>query len=186
MSHPPVRANAVACHLVKVAKAPRDKRHERRVRGDWRSFCQKDEGSPMPDFSVVEIENALKHLKAGKAPGYDNVHPEFLIHLGRKACTWLSKFFSEIIGNNRIPKEWRKAKVIAIEKPGKDPKEAANYRPISLLSVSYKLLERLVLQRITPTVEALLSPDQAGFRYGRSTCDQVASLTTYIENGFQK
>src|SRR5206468_3828177 len=113
-------------------------------------------------------------------------HPEFLIHLGRKACTWLSKFFSGIIGNNRIPKEWRKAKVIAIEKPGKDPKEAANYRPISLLSVSYQLLERLVLQRITPTVEALLSPDQAGFRHGRSTCDQVAALTTYIENGFQK
>src|SRR5206468_4908971 len=75
---------------------------------------------------------------------------------------------------------------IAIEKPGKDPKEAANYRPISLLSVSYKLLERLVLQRITPTVEALLSPDQVGFRHGRSTCDQVAALTTYIENGFQK
>src|SRR5206468_4403317 len=49
-----------------------------------------------------------------------------------------------------------------------------------------KLLERLVLQRITPTVEDLLSPDQAGFRHGRSTCDQVAALTTYIENGFQK
>ena len=108
-------------------------------------------------------------FEGSKAPGYDNVHPEFLIHLGRKACTWLSKFFSGIVGNNRIPKEWRKAKVIAIEKPGKDPKEAANYRPISLLSVSYKLLERLVLQRITPTVEALLSPDQAGFRHGRST-----------------
>ena len=90
-------------------------------------------------------------------------HESFLIHLGRKAYTWLSKFFSGIIGNNRIPKEWRKTKVIAIEKPGKDPKEAANYRPISLLSVSYKLLERLVLMRITPTVEALLSPDQAGF-----------------------
>ena len=49
-----------------------------------------------------------------------------------------------------------------------------------------KLLERLALQRISPTVEGLLSPDQAGFRKGQSTCDQVAALTTVIENGFQQ
>jgi len=48
------------------------------------------------------------------------------------------------------------------------------------------LLERLALQRISPTVEGLLSPDQAGFWKGQSTCDQVAALTTFIENGFQQ
>ena len=56
--------------------------------------------------------------------------------------------------------------MIAIEKPGKDLSLAANYHPISLLSVCYKLLERLALQRISPTVEGLLSPDQASFRNG--------------------
>ena len=55
---------------------------------------------------------------------------------------------------------------------------------MSLLGL--KLLERLALQRISPTVEGLLSPDQAGFRKGRSTCEQVAALTTFIENGFQQ
>jgi len=54
--------------------------------------------------------------------------------------------------------------VIAVEKPGKDSILAANYQPISLLSVCYKLLERLALQRISPTVECLPSPDQVGFR----------------------
>ena len=75
--------------------------------------------------------------------------------------------------------------MIAVEKPGKGLSLAANYRPISLLSVCYKLLERLALQRISLTV-GLLSPDQAGFRKGRRTCDQVATLTTFIENGFQQ
>jgi len=84
-----------------------------------------------------------------------------------------------------ISKIWRKAKLIAVEKPGKNPSLAANYRPISVLSVCYKLLECLALQRISPTV-GLLSPDQAGFRKGRSTCDQVAALTTFIKNGFQQ
>jgi len=85
-----------------------------------------------------------------------------------------------------IPKIWRKAKVLAVEKPGKDPSLAAKYHPISLLSVRYKLLERLALQRISPTVEGILSPDQDGFRKGRSTYDQVPALTTFIENGFQQ
>jgi len=39
---------------------------------------------------------------------------------------------------------------------------------------------------MSPTVEGLLSPDQAGFRKGRSTCDQDAALSTFIENGFQQ
>ena len=65
------------------------------------------------------------------------------------------------MATHSIPKSWRKAKVIAVEKPNKDPRLSANYRPISLLSVCYQLLERLALQRISPTVEGLLSPDQA-------------------------
>ena len=187
MNHPPVKANAVAAHLVKVAKAPSDKKFERRVRDQWRSFRrQAPDKSLPPDFSTAELDNALRTVSTGTAPGYDNIHPEFLVHLGPRARSWLCRFFSRIPKEDILPKVWRKAKVIAIEKPGKDPQVAANYRPISLLSVCYKLLERLVLQRISPLTESILSPDQAGFRCGRSTCDQVAALTTYIENGFQQ
>jgi len=187
MNHPPVKANAVAAHLVKVAKAPSDKKFERRVRDQWRSFRRQAPDKTLPpDFSTTELDNALRTVKTGTAPGYDNIHPEFLVHLGPRARSWLCRFFSRIPKEDNIPKSWRKAKVIAIEKPGKDPKIAANYRPISLLSVCYKLLERLVLQRISPVTESILSQDQAGFRRGRSTCDQVAALTTFIENGFQQ
>ena len=52
---------------------------------------------------------------------------------------------------------------------------SASYRPISPLSVCYKLLERTILQKISQTVEDLLS-----------TRDQVTALTTFIENGFEK
>ena len=54
------------------------------------------------------------------------------------------------------------------------------------MSTCYKLLERLVLHCVSPEVEKLLSPAQAGFRRNRSTCEQVAALTTRIENGFQE
>jgi len=125
-------------------------------------------------------------MKAGTTPGYEHVHAEFLKNLGPRAQTWLSRFFSMIMTANAILKICRKTKVIALEKPGKDPRLAESYRPISLLSTCYKLLERLILHRVSPEVEKLLSPEQAGFRRNRSTCKQVAALTTHIENGFQQ
>jgi len=143
-----------------------------------------DKSLPHP-FTEEEISAALQKTKPATASGHE-FHVEFLKNLGLKARTWLSKFFCRIMATHYIPKVWRKAKVIAVEKPSKDPSLAANYRPISLLSVCYKLLERLALQRISPTVEGLLSPYQAGFQKGRSTCDQVAAFTTFIKNGFQQ
>jgi len=65
-----------------------------------------------------EISTALQKTKPATAPGYDNIHVEFLKNLGPKARTWLFKFFSRIMATHSIPKIWRKAKVIAVEKPG--------------------------------------------------------------------
>ena len=80
---------------------------------------------------------------------------------------------------------WRKAKVIGIQKPNKPAEQPKSYRPISLLCIPFKLMERLILNRIKHTVEAYLPHEQAGFREGRSTSDQVTLLTEDIEAGFQ-
>lgn len=88
--------------------------------------------------------------------------------------------------NNTIPAEWRKAKVVALLKPGKDPSNKKNYRPISLLSILYKMYERMILARIFPIVEENLSQDQSGFRPGKSCCDQLLNLTQNIEDSFEK
>jgi len=106
--------------------------------------------------------------------------------MGPQARNWLAKFFSCLLTEHHVPRVWCQAKVIALPKPGKDISLAASYRPISLLSVCFKLLERIILCRIAPTVNAVLSPSQAGFCQGRSTHDQVCALTTFIENGFQQ
>jgi hypothetical protein len=147
----------VAGHLVQVAKALKDKKLERKVRSKWRDFTRNapDKSKP-PPFSTEELQTALHCVKIGTAPGYDNIHLEFLQHLGPRGLEWLANFFSRVTRESKIPKIWRQAKVIALEKPSKDPNVAANYRPISLLSVCYKLLERLILQCISPTVEKML------------------------------
>jgi len=124
-THPSVSANAVATHLIQVAKAPHDKNFERQVRMQGRTLLQQmsDKSLPHP-FTEEEISAALQKTKPATAPGYDNIHVEFLKNLGPKARIWLSHF-STIMATHSIPKIWRKAKVIAIVKPGKDP--AAEY-----------------------------------------------------------
>src|SRR5699024_9858506 len=107
-------------------------------------------------------------------------------NLGSFALKWLTSLFNDIFVSARLPPEFKKTKVIAILKKGKPPQEASSYRPISLLSVCYKILERMIYQRISPLLEDILPSEQAGFRPQRSCCDQVLALTTHIEDGFQK
>ena len=75
--------------------------------------------------------------------------------------------------------------MIALPKPNKDAEDPKSYRPISLLSVPFKILERLIHSRIEPVVDSQLPKEQAGFRRGRSTADQVTLLSQDIENSFQ-
>ena len=136
-------------------------------------------------FTLSELNNALKTLKSGKAPGPGGIHNEFLAHPGNKLKNWLLQFLNLSFSTHSIPKIWRRAKVVAILKPGKDPNLLQSYCPISLLCSSYKLMERMILSRINPIVDPLLPGEQAGFRSGKSTCDQVAKLTQDIERAFQ-
>ena len=92
---------------------------------------------------------------------------------------------TNIIDTATYPHHWRKAKVIAILKPGKPADDPASYRPISLLCCLYKLLERITLTRLTPFLDPLISNEQAGFRQKRSTAEQVIALTSYIEAGYE-
>ncbi|KAJ8278418.1 hypothetical protein GJAV_G00087400 [Gymnothorax javanicus] len=85
-----------------------------------------------------------------------------------------------------IPKIWRKTKIIAFLKPGKDPAYSKSFRPISLLCHLYKLFERLILNRLSPVVEPAIIPQQAGFQSGKSTTSQLLNLAQHIEGEFQK
>ena len=136
-------------------------------------------------FTLKELEVAISHLKNGKAAGLDGITTELIKHFGERTRSWILDLMNNCVASSSIPKAWRKTKVVALLKPGKDPNNKKSYRPISLLSILYKLYERLILARIAPTIEEQLTPDQAGFRPGRSCCDQLLNLTQHIEDGFE-
>ena len=65
-------------------------------------------------------------------------------------------------------------------------RDSEDYRPISLLCHTYKLYERMILNRIAPVVEQHLIKEQAGFRTGKSCTSQLLNLTQHIEDGYQR
>jgi len=79
-----------------------------------------------------------------------------------------------------VPKIWRKTKVVAFSKPGKDLGNPKNYRPISLLYYTYKLYEKMVLNRIKTQIDQKIIPEQAGFRPGGTRTGQILNLCQHI------
>ena len=74
--------------------------------------------------------------------------------------------------------------MIALPKPNKPLDDPKGYRPIALLCVPYKLMERLLHARLDQVIDPQLPNEQAGFRRGRSTVDQVTLITQDIEDTF--
>jgi hypothetical protein len=106
--------------------------------------------------------------------------------LGPIAKKWLLELFNNITNTEKITKSWRKSKIIALLKLGKTPEDPKNFRPISLLCHTYKLYEKLILNRLKKFIDVKLIKEQGGFRPGRSCTGQILGLTQHIENGYEE
>jgi hypothetical protein len=89
--------------------------------------------------------------------------------------------------NNRIrlshfPTSWKEAKVITLPKPGKYPKFPQNLCPISLLSTTGKLFEKVILKIVQRHIEdkSLLNASQFGFHARHSTTLQRMRLRNHV------
>ncbi|KAM3864710.1 putative RNA-directed DNA polymerase from transposon X-element [Diretmus argenteus] len=183
----PVTANAIASQLLKNGRFPdADKDFARLTSCEVSCISRATsvDSNLSGVYTTEELSEAMSKLKPGKSPGRDNIHPEFVIHQSTKTSRWLCAFFTACYQRLKLPKIWRRASVIALPKPNKDPEDPKSYRPISLLSVPFKILERMIHSRIEPVVDSQLPREQAGFRRGRSTADQVTLLSQDIENSF--
>ena len=182
--HCPVSADAIASQLVRNGKYKSLRLVSQEVSDLWRATTP-DPINVSGTFSQREFTAALQHLKSGKAPGRDSICPEFILHTGAALKSWLRAFLSSCLFRLKIPKIWRRALVVAIPKPTKPVGDPKSYRSMSLLSVPYKILERLISARVESLIDPLLPKEQAGFRRGKSIVDQVVLLTQNIEDSFE-
>jgi hypothetical protein len=93
---------------------------------------------------------------------------------------WISFFFNYILRTGRIYKLFKQGKVITIFKPGNDGTDASPFRPIFLLNVFFKLLDRMIIQRFQHLVDKVVPVSWAGFRQHSSCTEQIMALTSHI------
>ena len=135
-----------------------------------------------------DIKQKLNGLNTAKAMGPDGIPSIILKELRNEISLPLSIIFNKSLTLGTVPKVWKEAEVTAIFKKG-NKTEPGNYRPVSLTSISCKLLEAFVTNHIRIFMETnkLFSDCQHGFRNHRSCVTQLLEvmndLSRMIEEG---
>ena len=127
-----------------------------------------------------EVEAALKSMKNGKSPGPDNITAEVLKCGGETIIKIIAQLFTKCLRTNTVPSSWKNANIIILHKKG-DTKDLTNYRPISLLSHTYKLFTKIITKRLNIKLDENQPAEQAGFRSNFSTIDHLQTVNQVIE-----
>lgn len=134
----------------------------------------------IPKISTEEIKAALKQMKNKRAPGEDGVTIDMIKMGGDKLLDIVKLLLDKCIEEGKVPDTWNNAEVILLHKKG-DITNIENYRPISLLTHLYKLLTKIITNRLTNKLDFYQPPEQAGFRKGYSTIDHLQTIRNLLE-----
>ena len=132
-------------------------------------------------FSELDVFRVLQSLDVSKAMGCDGISPRLLKHSALALYQPFYHLFQLSLSQSYLPFEWRTHLIKPIFKSG-DRNSVRNYRPISLLSVVSKVLEKLVYNSIVDYTSSSISSCQFGFLRGRSTLQQLLIFFNILHN----
>ncbi|KAL3678874.1 hypothetical protein R1sor_021830 [Riccia sorocarpa] len=124
---------------------------------------------------LEEVERIMSLMSPGKSPGLDGLTIEVL----KITWEWMKypcvRMLKEVWTNKRIGKT-NKVAVIKLLPKGEGRTKLKQWRPISLLSLTYRLIGKIISERLKKIIPKLVDDDQTGFVAGRSIMDNVLSL----------
>jgi hypothetical protein len=131
-----------------------------------------------------ELILALKKMQNNKSPGLDGYTVEFFKMFFNDISWYLLRSLNESFESGCLPNTQRRG-VITLLPKGQKPREfLKNWRPISLLNVSYKLASSCIANRLKRVLPDIISSDQSGFMAGRfigENIRQVYDIMNYTE-----
>ena len=137
----------------------------------------------VPEPSAADVELAIDKLKNHKSPGIDQIPAELIKAGGRTICLEIHKLITSIWKKEKLPEEWKESIIAPIHKKG-DKTDCNNYRGISLLPITYKILSNILLSRLIPHAQEIIGDHQCGFRCNRSTMIIYSAFAKYLrKNG---
>ena len=120
--------------------------------------------------SIVFVKSFLKKVKRTKATGLDDLPAGMLKDCADYIAVPLRYIVNLSLNTSTVPSAWKEAKIVPIYKSGASS-SVENYRPISVLPILSKLLEKAVHTQLSTFLERnnLLNDSQFGYRENRST-----------------
>ena len=135
---------------------------------------------------IVSRDGVLKLLqgiKENKATGPDGIPGKLLKECAKELADVYTVLFQASLDQGEVPTDWKAACIVPLFKKG-DRCKAENYRPVSLTSISSKLLEHIIHSNIMEHIEKFkyLDDAQHGFRQKRSCETQlITTLNDFSE-----
>ena len=152
---------------------------ENNISYDTRNIIKTDETLSQLNcqFGKEIILDKISQLNVCKSPGPDSFHPRVIYELRYELCEPLYILFTTSYNSGRLPADWRSANISAIYKKG-NKKEPKNYRPVSLTSVTCKVMESIVRDIVMDNFLScdFFSDNQYGSIKGRSTVIQLLKI----------
>ncbi|GLT97187.1 hypothetical protein SLE2022_147640 [Rubroshorea leprosula] len=131
--------------------------------------------------SDKEIHDALFSLKPFKAPGPDGLHPMFFQKMWPVVAEILCSDIKNAFCLSSIPEGWNDCLISLIPKIN-NPETVQQFRPIGLCNTTYKIISKILVNRIKPILESLISPCQASFVPGRKGTDNILILQELVHS----
>ena len=131
--------------------------------------------------SELEVQRLLSRLNVHKSTGPDAIGNWVLKNCSTSLCKPLTAVFNKSQSDGIFPSVWKQANVCPVFKKG-IKSDKTNYRPISLLSNTSKILEKIVYKRLYEflTDNNLLTEQNSSFKKNDSTINQLLKIVHQI------